>query len=180
MLHWGSRFMGSYWNTLLAFQYVWKFDHKKLKEKVYTYTLSHDCHLFLSDCCFHVHDSLPSHFSSLYSLCFLNFLFQNSSSSLLQSPMRSTEDKSCHSGWSLKVYTDYQGCMHVSFKPNHPCLAAHLPIIFFSIQVFLMIRTAKLLLISSFAIQTTATRWIYNYYMLSYQKAFSYADLKIK
>lgn len=81
------------------------FHHKKFRIKVYTYTLSHDCHLFLSGCCFHVHDSLLSHFSSLYSLCFLNFLFQNSSSSPLQSPMKSTEDKSCHSELSFKECT---------------------------------------------------------------------------
>lgn len=96
--------MGIRWNIQL-FSIHENFHHKKLREKVYTYmrekvytyTLSHDCHLFLSGCCFHVHDSLLSHFSSLYSLYFLSFLFQNSSSSPLQSPMKSTEDKSCHS-----------------------------------------------------------------------------------
>lgn len=105
----------------------------KVRRKVCTYTLSHDCHLLLSGCCFRVHGSLLSHFSSLYSLCFLNFLFQNSSSSLLQSPMKSIENKSIYSELPLKVWTIiiYLSDLitHLSFRPNYACLTACMPTI---------------------------------------------------
>lgn len=92
----------------------------KVRRKVCTYTLSHDCHLLLSGCCFRAHGSLLSHFSSLYSLCFLNFLFQNSSSSLLQSPMKSIENKSIYSELSLKVWTIIKSvCIYLSDLITH-------------------------------------------------------------
>lgn len=135
----------------LSFLVCTNLHNTNFRRNICTYTLSHDCHLFLSGCCFHVHDSLLSHFSSLYSLCFLNCLFQNSSSSLLPSPMKSTKNKSVYSEWPLKVCTIIKGMgIYLSNLITHDLQLTCLPLSFFSTYILylLMIKSANLLLSS--------------------------------